>query len=148
MRKTLTALLALVFVTAFAPSAFALCVKAPEANLRSGPGTKYEKLWEVFQYMPFTKVEKRGVWYKVKDFTGDMYWVFGKLVTESYKCAVVKGEKANIRVGPGTHFDQNDMSPALQYYSFKVLETKGAWVKVKDEYNDEGWVYKPLLWIQ
>ncbi len=148
MRKTLTALLALVFVLALAPSASALCVKAPEANLRSGPGTKYEKLWEVFQYMPFTKVEKRGVWYKVKDFTGDVYWVFGQLVTEAYKCAVVKGEKANIRVGPGTHFDQNDMSPALQYYSFRVLETKGSWVKVKDEYGDQGWVYKPLLWIQ
>ena len=148
MRKTLTALLALVIVIAFAASASALCVKAPEANLRSGPGTKYEKLWEVFQYMPFAKLEKRGVWYKVKDFTGDVYWVFGKLVTERYKCAVVKGEKANIRVGPGTHYDQNDMSPALQYYSFRVLETKGAWVKVKDEYNDVGWVYKPLLWIQ
>ena len=148
MRRIMTALMALAIIIAFSTSSSALCIKATEANLRSGPGTKYEKLWEVFQYMPFTKIEKRGDWYKVKDFTGDVYWVFGQLVTEGYKCAVVKGEKANIRVGAGTHFKKNDMSPALQYYSFKVLEIKGEWVKVKDEYNDEGWIYKPLLWIQ
>lgn len=152
MKKTLAAFLvpiiAIAFTLAFAGSASALCIKAPEANLRSGPGTKYEKLWEVFQYMPFKRLEKRGVWYKIKDFTGDVYWVFGQLVTEKYKCAVVKGEKANIRVGPGTHFEQNAMSPALQYYSFKVQELRGDWVKVKDEYGDEGWIYKPLLWIQ
>ena len=34
----------------------ALCVNVPEANLRSGPGTKYEKTWEVFKYMPFKKL--------------------------------------------------------------------------------------------
>ena len=76
-----------------------------------------------------------------------MYWVFGSLVTTKYKCAVVKGEKANIRTGPGTHYDQNEMSPAFQYYSFKVLEIRGEWVKVQDEYGDKGWIYKPLLWI-
>jgi SH3-like domain-containing protein len=148
MRKTLSAVLSTLLVLAFTGSASAICVKAPEANLRSGPGTKYEKLWEVFQYMPFKKIEKRGKWYKVKDFTGDIYWVYGSLVTEKYKCAVVKGEKANIRKGPGTHYEQNEMSPALQYYSFKVLKVEGDWVKVKDEYGDEGWVYKPLLWLQ
>ena len=40
------------------------------------------------------------------------------------------------------------MSPALKYYSFKVLKTQGKWVKVVDEYGDEGWVYRPLIWIQ
>lgn len=148
MKKCFSSLMALTLILAFSGSASALCVKAREANLRSGPGTKYEKLWEVFQYMPFKKVEKRGNWYKVKDFTGDVYWIIGNLITSKYKCAVVKGDKANIRKGPGTHFEETDMSPALQFYSFKVLEIKGQWVKIKDENKYVGWIYRPLLWVQ
>jgi hypothetical protein len=35
-----------------------------------------------------------------------------------------------------------------QHDSFKVIETRGNWAKVEDEVFNEGWVYKPLLWIQ
>jgi SH3-like domain-containing protein len=141
--------LAIVTVAVFsAGSVSALCVKAPEANLRSGPGTRYEKLWEVFQYMPLKRVGKKGSWYKVSDVDGDKYWVYAPLVTTKYKCAVVRKDKANVRSGPGTEYRQLPMSPALKYYSFKVLKTQGKWVKVVDEYGDEGWVYRPLVWIQ
>ena len=34
----------------------ALCIKNERANLRKGPGIQYEKLWEVFKYMPFKKL--------------------------------------------------------------------------------------------
>ena len=34
----------------------ALCIKNERANLRKGPGTKHEKLWEVFKYMPFKQL--------------------------------------------------------------------------------------------
>lgn len=54
----------------------ALCVKVPEANLRSGPGTKYEKTWEVFKYIPFKTISKKGNWYKVADVDGDMHWIY------------------------------------------------------------------------
>jgi uncharacterized protein YgiM (DUF1202 family) len=103
-------------------------VKAPEANLRSGPGTRYEKLWEVFQYMPLKRVGKKGSWYKVSDVDGDTYWVYAPLVTTKYQCAVVRKDKANVRSGPGTEYRQLPMSPALKYYSFKVLKTQGKWV--------------------
>ncbi len=36
-----------------AETAQALCIKDKKANLRQGPGKHYEKLWTVFQYMPF-----------------------------------------------------------------------------------------------
>jgi SH3-like domain-containing protein len=35
-----------------------------------------------------------------------------------------------------------------KYYAFKVVETRGDWVRVEDAASNEGWVYKPLLWIQ
>ncbi|MFC1769912.1 SH3 domain-containing protein [Nitrospirota bacterium] len=148
MKKLLTVILAVIFITISAGNASALCVKEAEANLRSGPGTQYEKLWEVFQYMPFKKISKKGQWYKIQDVAKDVYWIYAPLTTSSYKCAVVKDDKANIRKGPGTNHEQTSASPAMKYYSFKVLKIKGDWVQVKDEYGDTGWIFKPLLWIQ
>ena len=125
----------------------ALCVKVSEANLRSGPGTKYEKTWEVFKYMPFKRLSKKGNWYKVLDVDGDKHWIYKNLVKDDFDCAVVKVEKANIRNGPGTHFRKKTYSPSLKYDSYKVLKRKGKWVKVRDEYGDEGWIFRKLLWI-
>jgi SH3-like domain-containing protein len=148
MKQTLLMMLAFVFLLAAGGTANALCVSAPEANLRSGPGTNYEKTWEVFKYMPLKRVSKKGLWYKVRDVDGDIYWVYGPLITSKYKCAVVKDDKANVRTGPATTYKQTKISPALKYYSFKVLKIKGQWVNVMDEYGEKGWIYKPLLWIQ
>ncbi len=127
--------------------AHALCVNVPEANLRSGPGTKYEKTWEVFKYMPFKKVTDKGSWYKVQDVDGDTHWIYKKLVTSKIECAVVKTDTANIRTGPGTNFSKNALSPALKYDSFKVVQRKSSWVKVMDEFGDTGWIFRKLLWI-
>ena len=128
-------------------SAYALCVKVPQANLRSGPGTKYEKTWEVFKYMPFKRLSKKVNWYKVQDVDGDKNWIYKKLVTDRFDCAVVKVDKANIRSGPGTHFKKKHYSPSLKYDSYKVVKRNGKWVKVRDEFGDEGWIFRKLLWI-
>jgi SH3-like domain-containing protein len=126
---------------------YPLCINVSEANLRGGPGSKYEKTWEVFKYMPFQKISKKGNWFKVKDVDGDVHWVYRKLVTEKFQCAVVKVDKANIRTGPGTGYDKSPLSPALKYDSFKVIKTSSSWVKVTDEFGDSGWIFKKLLWI-
>jgi SH3-like domain-containing protein len=78
---------------------------------------------------------------------GDLHWIFRSLVTDKYKCAVVKDEKANVRTGPGTNYKQTDYSPVLRYYSFKILKIDGDWVNVIDQDGDKGWIFKPLLWI-
>jgi SH3-like domain-containing protein len=132
----------------YALPARALCIKASEANLRQGPGTHYEKTGEGYKYMPLEKLKRRGDWYRVRDMDGDIYWIHRKLVTDSYKCAVVKDDKANIRSGPGLTYKQLIYSPLLKYYTLKVEKTSGKWVRVIDEYGDTGWIYKPLLWIR
>ena len=136
------------FLFFFNGNAYALCVKTADANLRNGPGTKYKKTWEVFKYMPLMKIGSQGNWYKVKDVDGDIHWVYHTLVTDKYKCAVVKIKKANVRSGPGTNYKMNILSPALKYYSFKVIDTKQSWVNVMDEYDDKGWIHINLLWVQ
>lgn len=127
--------------------AAAWCIQVPEANLRQGPGTNFEKSWEVFKYMPLRKIGQKGSWYRMKDVDGDEHWVYSKLVTNGIRCAVVQVETANVRTGPGTNYESSPLSPVEKYYSFKVIKTQGDWVKVEDEVFNEGWVYKPLLWI-
>ena len=147
MKKILILLLVLFALVIFTDLSDALCVNASEANLRSGPGTKYKKTWEVFKYMPFKKLSTKGNWYKVQDVDSDIHWIYKKLVTAKYNCAVVKVEKANIRTGPGTNYSKNALSPSLKYDSYKVLKTKSSWVKVTDEFDDTGWISRKLLWI-
>ncbi len=140
----LTIILSLVFIN----YADALCVKAPVANLREGPGTKYRKVWQVFKYMPFKKLSRKGKWYKVEDCEGDKFWIYGNLVTSKMDCAVVKVDEANIRSGPGTNFEKKDFGPAIKFDSYKILKRQGAWVKVMDDYGNSGWIFKKLLWVQ
>jgi SH3-like domain-containing protein len=147
MKKYLILLLVLFTLIFFADFSYALCVNVSDANLRSGPGTKYNKTWEVFKYMPFKRLSKKGNWYKVKDVDGDIHWIYRKLITSKFKCAVVKVEKANIRNGPGTNYSKNALSPSLKYDSFKVLQIRSSWVKVIDEFGDKGWISRKLLWI-
>ena len=71
----------------------ALCIKNERANLRKGPGTNHEKLWEVFKYMPFKQLGVKGAWKRIQDVDGDIYWVHGPLTTQKYKCAVIKNNK-------------------------------------------------------
>ncbi|HBO85246.1 MAG TPA: hypothetical protein DD641_09855 [Deltaproteobacteria bacterium] len=128
----------------------ALCVKVSRANIRSGPGTEYTAVWEVYKYMPFEKVgtSVSGSWYSVKDVDGDINWAHKNLLTNAFQCAVVKEAQVNVRTGPGTNYKETASSPALQYYSFRVLTKNGEWIKVKDESNKIGWIHKDFLWIK
>jgi len=126
---------------------FALCVDVPKANLRQGPGTQYEKSWQVYEYMPFKKIGARGNWLQVEDVDGDRHWILGNLVSERVRCAVVRANKANVRTGPGTQHAASSLGPVEKYYSFRVLEVRGDWVKVSDVVFDEAWVARHLLWM-
>lgn len=148
MTKTTATSTALLCAALLAPgAASALCVGVPEANLRQGPGTQYEKSWEVFKYMPFKKIGQEGKWYKVEDVDGDVHWIYSRLTTDAMRCAVVKTDDVNVRTGPGTRYAKSPLSPVEKYYSFKIVDMKDGWVKVQDEVFNDGWVAKFLLWI-
>lgn len=129
-------------------NAHALCVKAPVANLRAGPGTEFKKTWEVYKYMPFQKITQKGKWIKVKDVDGDNHWISEILVTTEFRCAVVTSKKINVRKEPSLEAEKSVLSPAKKYFTYKFIEKKGDWIKVMDFENDTGWVHKKFLWIQ
>jgi SH3-like domain-containing protein len=131
-------------------SAEALCVNVRQANVRTGPSTRFKIAWNVYRYEPFAKVgvSHSGNWYKVRDVDGDVNWISAGLATSGYRCAIVKSKTANIRTGPGLSHPEKFTEPATRYDTFRVLGKKGGWVRVQDEYGDTGWIYRKLLWIQ
>lgn len=120
-----------------------LTVTAGIANMRSGPGTKYDVLWQVEQYHPVIVVEKKGKWYKIKDFENDVAWLHESLLGKVNGVITIK-DKCNVRSRPNTK------SPVLftveRGVPFKVLSRKGNWIKIEHADGDVGWIYKTLVW--
>lgn len=124
-------------------SAQRLAVSVNIANMRSGPGTEYPEMWQVEKYHPFIVIEKKGNWYKVKDFEGDMAWVFNSLL-DNTPCVITVKDDCNVRSKPG--MDGQILFTVEKGIPFKVLEEQGSWIKIKHADNDIGWIYKTLVW--
>jgi len=118
-------------------------VKVKQANLRSGPGTKFEKMWNAPMNYPYQVVERKGKWLKVQDFSGYEDWIYGPLTDES-PAVVVKVKQANIRKGSSTN--DEIVFTADMGVPFLVLDKKGDWLRVRHEDGDEGWIYQNLIW--
>ena len=144
----LTPLLTLTLLLFQESTAEALCIKDNKANLRLGPGKYFEKQWTVFKYMPFKQLGKKGNWIKVQDLEGTIFWVYKKLTTKKYMCAVIKNNKTKLRQGPGTKFSEVEWSPIDKFFSMKVLKIKNSWVHIEDSVGDRAYVHRPLVWIQ
>ncbi len=125
----------------------ALCVDVPKANLRQGPGTQYEKSWEVYRYMPFRKIETRGEWHFVEDMDGDRHWIAASLVKDDLPCAAINARRINLRTGPGAGHTLSPHGPVDKYYTFRVVEIRGDWVRVSDEGIADAWVARRFLWM-
>lgn len=130
-------------LTPFVARAERLAVSSPLANIRSGPGTKYDILWKVEKYHPIEVVNKSGKWCYFRDFEGDVGWIHSSLL-QKIPSLITKMETCNIRSGPGTSF------PILftvgKGIPFKVLQRKGNWLQIQHADGDKGWIHKSLVW--
>jgi SH3-like domain-containing protein len=50
-------------------------IKGNTVNMRSGPGTHTEPLWELQKGYPLQVLKRQNRWLQVKDFEGDTGWV-------------------------------------------------------------------------
>ncbi len=126
----------------------ALCTSGKKANLRKGPNTREPITLEAIPYTPLRKVKKLNGWYQVKDVDSQIHWVREDLVTQSFQCAVIKTEFANLRKGPGKNFPRARGGMGEKYLSFRVIKIKNDWVQVEDLEGDEVWIKSDLVWIQ
>ncbi len=112
-------------------------------NVRSGPGTNNEVLWEIFKNYPLKVLRYKKKWAEVEDFEGDKGWIFASLLSKS-KTVIVRVETANMRSGPGK--DNDVIATVRKGVVFKPVDRRGNWVKVSYKGDITGWIYKTLLW--
>jgi SH3-like domain-containing protein len=120
-----------------------MAVSADIANVRSGPNVGDDLLWQVEKYHPLSIVEKRGGWYRFKDFEGDEGWISAALL-DNTPTVIVKVPRCNVRTGPST--DHPVSFTAEKGIPFKVLQTQGAWIEVVHIDGDRGWLLNTLVW--
>jgi len=118
-------------------------VKKDGVNIRSGPDTSKEILWEVYKSFPLQIIKRNGKWAKTKDFEGDTGWIYSPLLSKK-KTVIVKVKTANLRVGPGKNYE---LAATVKYgVIFSPIDHEGDWVKVSHTDGSTGWIYKSLIW--
>ena len=118
-------------------------VMVETANVREGPGTRFDRSWQAYENYPLKVVGRRGDWLKTVDFEGYEGWIHAPL-TDRQPAVVVKNEWANIRSGPGTKHPV--AFTAERGVAFLLLGTRGNWLKVEHADGDDGWIHKSLVW--
>jgi SH3-like domain-containing protein len=120
-----------------------MAAKSDIANVRSGPGTTHEVLWQIEKYHPVSVVEKRGAWFRFRDFEGDQGWIHASLL-DNTRTVIVRVRRCNVRSGPGT--DREIAFTVDRGIPFKVLQKKGRWYEVEHADGDRGWIFETLVW--
>ena len=120
-----------------------LAVSASRANIRSGPGSQHDVMWQVEKYYPFEVLKKEKKWIHFKDFEGDRGWLHESLVGK-INTVVTTRATSNIRSGPGK---ENEIRYTVERGTpFKVTGKKGNWLKIEHAKGYRGWIYKSLVW--
>jgi len=140
---SLCLLTSLAFLAPAAQAGQFVSVKKDGVNVRSGPNTSDEVLWEVFRGFPLEVLDKKGDWTHVVDFEGDKGWIYTPLLSDEHT-VIVKVNTANMRIGPGQNYE---IVATVKYgVVFKPIGSDGDWIKVKHADGTTGWIFKDLLW--
>lgn len=112
-------------------------------NMREAPDTGSPVMWQLSRGYPLKVVQRKGNWFKVRDFEGDDGWV-ARSLTSRTPHHVVKSKVANLRAGPGTGYR---IKGKLEYgETVRTVSNQGQWVKVRHQELGQGWVARRLLW--
>jgi SH3-like domain-containing protein len=120
-----------------------ISVKGSTVNMRTGPTTSSEVMWELKRGYPLKVVQRKGRWVKVTDFEGDQGWVARSLMGNSPHF-VVKSKTANMRNGPGTQ--HRIVGKAAYGDLLRTLSKRSGWAQVQTASGTKGWISQKLLW--
>jgi len=127
------------------------CVVVPKANLREGPGEKYPIKWSIRKHTPLQIIKEKRNWLQVKDFEGEVSWIFKKL-TRPKNYIIIKTAKPPVREKPDMESrilwqaKKGQIYPVLGKIRTKVFKTEDAWLKVQGVNKKFGWIYSQLVW--
>ena len=119
-----------------------LSVMNDGVNVRSGPSTKDDIIFEVFQDFPFMVIGREGEWVQVVDYEDAKGWVYASLLTKD-KNVIVKVDIANMRSAPDK--DSQIIATAKKGVVFKPVDKNGNWLKVSYKNEVTGWIYNTLV---
>jgi SH3-like domain-containing protein len=143
LKKFTRALIILLLLTAGTAQAQRLAVTSSVANIRSGPGTKYQIVWKVEKYHPIEVIETSGDWYHFRDFENDEGWIH-KSLTGKIPTVITDSDECNIRSGPAT--SHKIVFKVEKGIPFKVIGRQGKWIHIEHADGDRGWIYSTLVW--
>jgi SH3 domain protein len=113
------------------------------AVLYDAPSGKSKKLFIVNQGYPLEIVVVVEGWSKVRDASGDLLWIESKYLTDK-RTVLVKAPLAQVREAA------DDNSPvvfqAQQNVLLEVVETSGAWLRVRHRDGQAGFVKVAQVW--
>lgn len=147
MRRSLLKTVSLTFVASSmicstAVAAEYMSVARDGINLRSGPGTTTNILFELPLGYPLEVISKEGQWVKVRDYEGDAGYIQESLLSKT-PYVIVKVKECNVRSGP-TPKDPV-VGKGVKDVLFQKVEQKGDWMKVAHP-SLKGWLHKDLVW--
>lgn len=119
-------------------------LKADEANIRTGPGTRYPILWVYRRSgMPVEVIEEFDMWRKIRDAEGTTGWLH-KTMLDGKRNAIIKGKKAQI-----VRIDHDKDSKALIKVEptvvVRLVECIKDWCRIQIS-GRKGWLEKTALW--
>ncbi|TSE26727.1 hypothetical protein Tsedi_00435 [Tepidimonas sediminis] len=118
-------------------------VRGAVANLRAGPGTASEVLWQLRAGYPLQVLQRDGDWLRVRDFEGDEGWIAARL-TGPQRHHVVRVRTLNLRAGPGT--DHPVVAVARYGDVLPTLRRAGDWVQLRGPGGQPVWAAAEHLW--
>ena len=122
------------------------CVSQVTAELRTGPGEKFEVAMRVNRNTPFILGEKKRSWLKVTDLDQESFWVLDKAISRNEKCVVVKVENAYLRKGPGKEFVSNDDIKVDRFTPLRKIKKQRGWLEVETPSHQQLWIYGINVW--
>lgn len=143
MTKTITmGLLASTLSLSSVLAAEYVSVSKDEINLRSGPKTDSEVLFQLPMGYPLQVLGKEGQWLKVSDYEGDKGYILESLTSKT-PYVIVKVKECKILAGPGPK--EKVVGTGVKDVIFAKGEQKGDWIKVTHP-SLSGWVHKNSVW--
>lgn len=117
-------------------------------NLRTGPGSQYQIIRQMYHGSSVETLEYAGNWVRVRHESGAVGWAYREFLvrpaTNPVRYVYSPGDGyLNLRTGPGTGYQI--IRRMYNGEQVKLLERSGGWVRVRHESGVVGWAFEKYL---